>query len=198
MIHPDTVVRAVSPDIGNGVFATRDIPRGTIVVVRDAYDTCFSRAEFNCLPEIVRKSMETYVYHDRDGQLVLSWDHARFMNHCCSSNTMMTDYQLEVAVRDIQAGEQVTTEYGLLNVQESYEIHCGCEGCRGRLRPDDIDVFGGKWDEQILAALTVVSDVHQPLWGLLSSAIRAKLEGIRRSRDTYSSVRNLKWRAEPV
>lgn len=198
MIHPDTVVRVVSPAIGNGVFATRDIPRGTIVVVRDACDACFSRNAFYCLPDMVRESMETYVYHDKEGQLVLSWDHARFMNHSCCSNTMMTDYRLEIAVRDIRSGEQVTTEYGLLNIQEPYDIHCGCDGCRGALRLDDIDVFGEKWDGQILAALLAVPDVHQPLWELVSPEIRTGLEALRANGNTYSSVRNLKWRSESV
>lgn len=154
----------------------------------------FSFEEFNCLPDIVRESMETYVYHDKDGRLVLSWDHARFMNHSCCSNTMMTDYQLEIAVREIKAGEQITTEYGLLNIQECYDIHCGCDGCRGKLRPDDIDVFGEKWDEQIMAALTAVPDVYQPLWELISSGIRSRLEAFIADDGTYSSIRNLKWR----
>lgn len=197
MIHPDTIVKNVSPEIGNGVFAVRDIPAGTVVVVRDAYDLCISRDEFFSLPEMVRDSMETYVYHDREGQLILSWDHARFMNHSCCSNTMMTDYQLEIAVRDIRAGEQITTEYGLLNIQEPYELHCGCENCRGALRIDDIDVYGKQWDAQIKAALLAVPYVIQPLWDLLSQDIRDRIGALGQKPENYSSIMNLKWRCKP-
>jgi uncharacterized protein len=195
MIHPDTVVRTVSPVIGNGVFATRDIPLGTIVVVRDRFDTCLTREAFEALPDPLRESMETYLYHDRDGCLVLSWDHARYMNHSCCPNTMMTDYRLEIAVRDIRAGEEITTEYGLLNIQEPYAIHCGCPDCREHLRLDDIDRYGDQWDVRVREALLAVPDRVQPLWGLLARETRAAVLRLQRDADLYSSVKNLKWRA---
>ncbi|WP_320174662.1 SET domain-containing protein [Maridesulfovibrio sp.] len=194
MIHPDTIVRTVSPQLGNGVFAIRDIPRGTVVVVRDEFDICLPYEDFHKLPDMVRESMETHVYHDRDGMLVLSWDHARFMNHSCRCNTMMTDYRLEIAIRDIQAGEQITTEYGLLNVQDPYEIHCGCDECRKELRPDDIDKYGKTWDELIKTALLAIPDVPQPLWDMVTPEIRSRLKTLQQDNDKYSSVQNLKWR----
>ncbi len=195
MIHPYTAVRYVSPDIGVGVFATCAIPRGTIVVVRDPYDTCLSQEEFGLLPDPVRASMEIYMYHDKCGNLVLSWDHARYMNHNCRSNTMMTDYNLEIAIRDIAAGEELTTEYGLLNIQEPYEIHCGCQDCRKHLRLDDIDVHGDGWDLRIRESLLLVPEVEQPLLSLVGEADRARLDELLRGRAEYSSIRNLKWRA---
>lgn len=195
MIHPHTAVRFVSPEIGVGVFATCAIPRGTIVVIRDRYDICMSREEFEARPGPVREAMETYMYHDRCGNLVLSWDHARYMNHNCRSNTMMTGYRLEIAVRDIAAGEELTTEYGLLNIQEPYEIHCGCEGCRGSLRMDDIDVYGEDWDREIRASLELVPAVEQPLLPLMEGTDRERLDGFLLGDAAYSSIRSLKWRA---
>lgn len=198
MIHPNTVVQCVSPVIGNGVFATADISAGTVVVVRDRFDTCLSRSEFEELPEILRQSMETYMYHDRHGNLVLSWDHARYMNHSCCSNTMMTAYDLEIAVRDIRAGEELTSEYGLLNIQEPYEIHCDCPNCRKRLRLDDIDVYGREWDRRILHALmrapSLARDSHQPLWNMISAEIRDAVTGLQQVPDMYVPVGTLKWR----
>ncbi len=194
MIHPETQVRNVSAVIGNGVFATCHIPRGTIVVVRDECDTCFSPEDFQSLPTIIRESIETYVYHDCAGNLVLSWDHARFMNHSCCCNTMLTDYGLEIAIKDILPGEQVTTEYGLLNIQEPYKIHCGCDCCRGELRLDDIDVFGDKWDRQIKKSMLQINKVQQPLWGILPDHIQGRLKKLTEYPESYSSVKNLKWR----
>ncbi|MBG0791620.1 MAG: SET domain-containing protein [Desulfovibrionaceae bacterium] len=194
MIHPHTTVQAVSPTIGNGVFATRDIPMGTIVVVRDRFDACLSRTDFFALPSVVRDAMETYMYHDRDGRLVLSWDHARYMNHNCCPNTMMTGYHLEIAVRDIHAGEEITTEYGLLNIQEPYDIHCGCPNCRHRLRLDDIDSYGDQWDRQIKRALLAVPKQEQPLWDILEPKAREKVLELQHDPDSYFSVKNLKWR----
>jgi len=195
MIHPHTVVRTVSPVIGVGVFATRAIPRGTVVVVRDGFDTCLTQEQYCLLPDTVRSAMETYMYHDKCGNLVLSWDHARYMNHSCRSNTMMTDYNLEIAVRDIAPGEELTTEYGLLNIQEPYEIHCGCENCREHLRLDDIEVHGDAWDSLIQESLRLIPGVEQPLLHLVDAANRDRVERLLRGETAYSSIRNLAWRA---
>lgn len=194
MIHPNTVVRTVSPEIGVGVFATRFIPKGTIVVVRDRFDICLTQDDYACLPGSVRAGMETYLYHDRCGCLVLSWDHARYMNHSCHSNTMMTDYDLEIAIRDIEPGEEITTEYGLLNVQEPYELYCGCECCRNELSLDDIDVHGKEWDKLIRESLLRVPDVEQPLLALLEGSKRERLDSLLKGEAEYSSISNLKWR----
>jgi hypothetical protein len=194
MIHPDTVVRTVNPVIGNGVFATKAIPRGTIVVSKDRYDISLSREEFFGLPETMRTVMETYLYHDREGRLYLSWDHAKYMNHSCNSNTMMTDYDLEIAVRDILPGEEITTEYGLLNIQEPYKIECGCVNCRGHLRLDDLDCYRESWDRQIKESLLLSGQIPQPLWETMKPEARARLVALRDNPDLYSSVKNLKWR----
>lgn len=193
MIHPNTVVKTVSPEIGIGVFATEDIPKGTIIVVRDKFDTCMTEEKFCHMEEPMRSFMETYMYHDRCGNLVLSWDHARYMNHSCHSNTMMTDYGLEITIRDISAGDEVTTEYGLLNIQEPYKLCCHCENCRGELRLDDIDVYGDEWDSLIKESLKAVYSVDQPLWPMLEEKSRLSLESYLKGEAEYLSVKNMKW-----
>ena len=35
MLHPDTEVHFIDPKIGSGIFASRPIPRGTIIWVQD-------------------------------------------------------------------------------------------------------------------------------------------------------------------
>ena len=46
MVHPDTELRFVSPAIGWGVFATRDIPTGTITWALDVLDQHFPMRTF--------------------------------------------------------------------------------------------------------------------------------------------------------
>lgn len=196
MIHPHTVVRTVSPAIGNGVFATARIPMGTIVVVRDGYDLVMTNDDFYALPDLLRRQMETYMYRDKNGSLVLGWDHARYMNHNCNSNTLMTDYNLEIAVRDIAPGEEVTTDYGLLNVIEPYRVECGCENCRGHLQLDDIDHFADKWDNMIQMSLRRSTAVEQPLLAVMPATARHSLVDFLDGKCAYSSVRSLKWRPD--
>lgn len=191
MIHPSTRVAFVSPAIGLGVVATAPIPKGSLVVVRDAHDLTFDEATFRRLHETIRHAMETYMYRDREGRLILSWDHARFMNHRCDANSLMTAYGVEVAIRDIGAGEEMTTDYGLLNVLEPYPIHCGCDGCREALRLDDIDRYADVWDEAIKEALALVDAVEQPLRGVAELAeLRRYLDG----NEEYRSVSTLTFR----
>lgn len=194
MIHPDTKVRTVSEAIGNGVFATALIPQGTIVVVRDRFDTSLTIEEFQQLPALLKNALETYLYHDCDGRLILSWDHARLMNHSCASNTMLTAYGFEIAVRDIQPGEEMTTEYGLLNIQEPYQIHCKCPGCREHLRRDDIDQHGERWDALVRASMQLIAEREQPLMALLDSRTRQRIMDFQRDNALYCSVHGLKWR----
>ena len=194
MIHPSTTIGPVSPEIGNGVFATAFIPCGTIIVVKDCCDLTLSRETFFALPATLRQSLETFMYHDKHGQLVLGWDHAKYMNHSCCSNTMMTDYGLEIVVRDIAAGDEITSEYGLLNVQEPYALSCNCADCRGALRLDDIDRYAEQWDARILAALQRVTACEQPLWDLLDPARQDEVAALKQLPRHYRSVRGLKWR----
>jgi hypothetical protein len=196
MIHPATKVGVVSDAIGIGVFATEEIPRGTIMVVRDRFDLSFTAEAFAELDPLWREGMDTYMYHDKHGARVLSWDHARYMNHSCHSNTMMTDYGLEIAVRDIAAGEEVTAEYGLLNIQEPYALLCDCLSCRRHLALDDIARHADAWDARILASLLQVFDVEQPLYGLLSLEQQAELRQTCEDPARYRSVRGLSWCAD--
>jgi len=194
VIHPHTVVKTVSPEIGIGVFATHFIPKGTIVVVRDRFDISLTQEEYCRLEEPIRSLMETYLYHDKCGNLILSWDHARYMNHNCSSNTMMTDYGLEIAVRDIQPGEELTTEYGLLNIQDPYELYCGCECCREALTLDDIDVHGDAWDALIREGLDAIPHVDQPLLPVLVEPYRTRIDDYLSGKTAYASIKAIKWR----
>lgn len=193
MIHPDTVVKMVSPVIGNGVFATAQIKRGTIVVVRDKFDIILSMTEFSALPVLMQQEMEKYMYCDKHGNFVLSWDHARYMNHSCASNTMMTDYGFEIAVRDISAGEEITSEYGLLNVLEPYGLDCGCTNCRGQLRCDDLERYGDVWDLSVRESIQLALKVEQPLLEFLSQEQLDRIKQISIDHSCYSSVKNLQY-----
>jgi len=197
MIHPDTSIQTISEIIGVGVIAKTFIPKGTIIVARDSFDLCLTQEAFDKLPLPLRDKMETYMYYDKFGNLILGWDHSRYMNHHCQSNTLMTDYDFEIVIRDINAGEEITTDYGLLNVQEPYQLHCGCQNCRGILRLDDIDRFADQWDKSIRENLLRIKQVHQPLEHLLSEETRNRLDEFLDRPERYRSVRNLKWLKEP-
>ncbi|CCH50226.1 SET domain-containing protein [Pseudodesulfovibrio piezophilus] len=163
MIHPKTEVRFVNASIGYGVFATADIPRGTIVYVKDQLEIELSEKDFNELDDDHKTIADKFSYIDEKGIRILSWDHAKFVNHKCDCNTISTGYGFEIALRDIHEGEEICDDYGLFNLEEIIPLECNCPNCRKALRPDDLERYHEVWDVKIISALNKVTAVHQPL-----------------------------------
>ncbi len=168
MVHPDTELRFVSPSMGWGVFATRLIPRGTIIWALDALDQRFTTDAIAGLPAYARELLDTYAYVDRRGDHILCWDNARFFNHSCAANCLSVGYDFEIAVRDIQAGEELTDDYGTLNLTKPFPCSCGAAECRGTLHPDDHTRIGDQWNTRARDAFILLPTVAQPLWDILT------------------------------
>lgn len=177
MVHPDTELRFVSPSIGWGVFATRPIPRGTIVWALDRLDQRFTNAQRAELPAYAQAQLDKYSYVDARGDHVLCWDHARFFNHSCNANCLSVGYDFELAVRDIAAGEELTDDYGTLNPTEPFPCLCGADACRGQVLPEDHFAESTRWNDLGRGAFFLIPTVLQPLWEVLSerNAIEAAL-----------------------
>lgn len=193
MIHPGTQLNGVSDSIGVGVFATAFIPEGTIVYVQDALEIELSPADFAALDEPLRSVAEKYSFIDPRGYRILSWDTAKYVNHSCDPNTMSSGYGFEIALRDIEPGEEITDEYGLFNLQHDIECLCGGEQCRKVIRSTDIDRLYRRWDQRVQDALRHIREVEQPLLELMDPRRRAELEDYLDTGRGYRSVRDLKW-----
>jgi uncharacterized protein len=193
MIHPNTELQFISEAIGYGVLATAAIPKGTIVYVKDLLDIEISPSSFNQLPDGFKEIVEKFSYRDQGGVRIISWDHAKYVNHRCDCNTMSTGYGFEIALRDIEAGEEITDEYGLFNIPIPIEITCGCPDCRSVLKPTDIDIYSDVWDARVAEALSNLNHVYQPLWKVLDSGTKTQLKAYFSGIRPYLSVRCLKY-----
>lgn len=71
MVHPDTEIRLIDSKIGYGIFATKRIPEGTIVYVKDKLDILISEEQFEKHNEVYQKLIRKYSYIDRNGNRVL-------------------------------------------------------------------------------------------------------------------------------
>ena len=197
MIHPHTELQHVSPEIGVGVFATTLIPKGTLVYVKDPLDIELDAQQFAQLDDISRRLADKYAYIDERGIRIVSWDHAKYVNHKCACNTISTGYGFEIALRDIAPGEEITDEYGLFNITTPIPVTCGCVNCRKVVRATDIDHYADQWDLQVRDALGYLREVPQPLWPLVDQDTLAALNGYFSGQRPYRSVRTLKWRGVP-
>lgn len=162
-----------------GVVATKRIPKGTITWARDALDLGLSRSDFRRLPEVFRPALDRYTYITGTGEYVLCWDHGRYMNHSCEPTCMSPGFDLEIAIRDIEAGEELTGDYAIYNIESGFDCLCGAGGCRGRVEPHDRLVLVDRWDRLVRAALLLLPTVPQPLWPLVGSpeAVSASISG---------------------
>ncbi len=167
MLHPDTELRFIDPTMGYGVFATRPIPRGTITWVRDALDQTLPHEHFERLSGPLRDVLDRYSYVDKEGDHVLCWDHARYINHACEATCLSPGYGFEIAVRDIAPGEELTDDYGTLNIDVAFECACRSPRCRKVIRPDDLLAHGDRWDALIAESFARLTAVDQPLWALV-------------------------------
>ena len=175
MIHPDTELRFISRDIGYGVVATRLIPRGTITWARDAFDQVFSPWAVERLVSPYHEFLEKYSFVDRAGNSVLCWDLARYVNHSCHASCLSAGYDFEIAVRDIQPGEELTDDYGTLNLEEDFPCLCGFPDCRLIIRPDDPLNLADRWDRQVAEVFPRIAIVEQPLWPFVEEKSEVKM-----------------------
>ena len=115
----------------------------------------------------VKRMVHKYAYIDGRGRHILCWDLARYVNHSCEANCLGSGYEFEMAIRDIYPGEQLTDDYGGLNIEEAFVCKCGSPQCRGVIHPDDILQLVERWDPLLWETFQLLPKVPQPLWPIL-------------------------------
>jgi hypothetical protein len=178
MIHPDTELKFISHEIGYGVVATRFIPKGTITWIFDPLDQVFSPEQIRKMHPAFREILHTYSYRDHNGNFILCWDNSRFVNHSFHSNCISTAYNFEIAIRDIQPGEELTDDYGYLNVTEPFDCLPEPGTSRTQVMPDDLLHFSKEWDEKLKTAFKDFNNVPQPFLDFIDPEFKDKVKDI--------------------
>jgi hypothetical protein len=103
---------------GLGLFADQFIPRGTeIWRFTPGFDLKFTKEQILSFPEILQIFIYTYAWKSKKSGLYChSVDDGRFFNHSENPNSL-SEYRdneeesVNVALRDIQIGEEITDNY---------------------------------------------------------------------------------------
>jgi uncharacterized protein len=193
MIHPKTEIKHINDTVGYGVFATDLIPEGTIVYVKDSLEIVVSPTDYLLYSQDMQDSIEKYSYIDENGNRIISWDFAKYVNHCCNCNTISTGYGFEMAIRDIKAGEQITDEYGVFNLEVEIPLVCGEKHCRKKVAPSDFEEHYEEWDTKIKKSIAKLFSVDQPLMPLIEPETREQLNKYLKNPKMYKSVYSLKY-----
>jgi hypothetical protein len=111
-----------------GLFATEPIPKGASVWRFQAgFDHDFSPKQFAALPPLAREHTRWFCFVSRkNGHVILSGDHARFINHSPTPNTGApadgAPPVTTIALRDIAAGEEITCDYWSYDADTAWKL----------------------------------------------------------------------------
>ena len=140
-----------SPIQGVGVFAEKLIPKGTLIwIFSKDYDRQFGSHRVDNLPEDFRQHILRHSFQPEDdglgvyepGTYILCCDNAAYMNHSDTPNVDGPNSTVDIALRDIQPGEEITCDYRRFNVE--FEPFVGkCPICGAGLCK--CDMCGREW-----------------------------------------------------
>ena len=187
MIHPDTALQFIDDEIGYGLFATKKIPRGTITWTLDRFDQVYTPQQVADMDPLHRDILDKYSYRNGLGQYVLCWDFGRYVNHSFNSNCLSTGYDFEIAIRDILPGEELTNDYGYLNLEEPFEARPE-NSLRTHVYPDDLLRYHEQWDTLVRDSFPMIHQVDQPLMELLPTSLVNEIGDVIKGKREMKSI----------
>jgi SET domain-containing protein len=116
---------------GRGLFALEPIAKGEIVCIKGGH--IFNRRTLDDVsntlgPAEIQIAEDLFIgplnEQEREGSMI-------FSNHCCEPNIGVQGQIVFVALRDIEAGEELTHDWATTD-DDTYEMECNCEAksCR--------------------------------------------------------------------
>ncbi len=119
---PASIEIKKSDIIGKGIFAMSLIKKGATVLTWNP--KILTREEADKRPN---EEKDHYLYPEGDKMLWMQ-PPERYINHSCDANTHVVG-QSDIASRDIQPGEEITSDYMDLET-EDFQCQCGSPKCR--------------------------------------------------------------------
>jgi hypothetical protein len=105
-------------------------------------------------------------------------------------------YDLELAARDIYPGEELTDDYGTLNLDEPFDCFPEAGTDRSRVMPDDLLRYHRHWDRIAEEAFRCFPRVDQPLRHLIRPQHQEKIRAIVEQRESIDSLVHLYCRPQ--
>ena len=126
-----------------GVFAKKDIPKGTRVIEYVGEKITKAEAQKRAEKQLEKSKNHTadggvYIFelnkkYDIDGKV--SWNPAQFINHSCNPNA---EAEIErghiwiIAIKDIKKGDEISYNYGYdFDEYKDHPCKCGSKNCVG-------------------------------------------------------------------
>ncbi|GCF10363.1 SET domain-containing protein [Dictyobacter arantiisoli] len=173
MLLPTVIVKPSAID-GHGLIATRDIPQGCVVWLPCPECRVWSEQELKNMSTEQAQWLDTYGYTLDNGKTLLPCHNAYQMNHSCEATTLDFGLDFCVAIRNIQAGEEVTCDYRTFSSDPPWTLtcHCNTPHCIGTFRSTDgyNSEVQRQWANKLEPILPLIRTVEQPLHTILMQA----------------------------
>jgi len=129
--HPHMAVRSVR-DHGHGVFATADIPKGTVLAVLGGLTMTGSEWQKLSEPD---KRHSLQVDEDLFLAPTLPRTAGDYLNHSCDPNLGVAGHVALVSLRPVKAGEELCFDYAMTDgsAYDEFTCACGTPYCRGSI-----------------------------------------------------------------
>jgi len=159
-ITPKARKGVASPIEGRGLVAVAPIAAGEVVAIKGGH--IVTTSELASLPERLQNSeiqiadgFHLTAVTDAEYEPVML-----FINHSCEPNVGFAGNTVLVAMRDVGAGAELTTDYALFDDYDgSMECRCGSPACRGTIggrdwqQPDLQRRYGGYFSSYLLGRM---------------------------------------------
>jgi len=127
--------KGIESDIaGRGLIAIEPIEKDEVVAVKGGH--IVTRAQLLALPLVLQNS-DVQITDDLHLVALTHEEYESvmlFLNHSCEPNVGFGGNSVLIAMRDIEAEEELTTDYALFDdFDGSMECHCGRLLCRGHI-----------------------------------------------------------------
>jgi hypothetical protein len=130
---------------GKGVFALQDIPEGETLIEYVGEVISWEEAQ-DRHPHDPNDPNHTFYFHVNEDKVIDALhggNSSRWINHSCDPNCEADEENERIfikALRNIQAGEELNYDYGLIidepytkKLKAEYPCWCGAKNCRGTL-----------------------------------------------------------------
>lgn len=159
------------PDKGGcGIFAHEPIQKGELLVLWGGKVVTEDELDYN-MPDFTQRVLQI---DDRLYLLTPSLEPGDCFNHSCNPNAGFTGQIGLVAMRDIEAGEEIHLDYAMCDSApyDEFDCACGAPGCRGRITAQD-------WK---------IPELQERYAGYFSAYLQRKIDALRAAEREQTAV----------
>jgi len=110
---------------GEGVFATKKIKKGEIVIKWHPKSKITKKEMFS-----LSKNEQNHTSYIGNGKYIVMGVPERYVNHSCNPNTYVKNMR-DITLKSIKKGEEITSDYSINGVDNwKMKCKCGSKNCR--------------------------------------------------------------------